>query len=493
MTILKQDHGVSAHVAENLQALSALLGQSEEIRTMCFERGKQYYGLACLDSMTDQEVLQKYINYLQAAENGLPSLDILGEETSQNLTYVLEKLTCGYSVLFLEGCDTCLLFPVPLSIERETIQPDHQRIFSGPKDGFVENVRTNLFLIRRRLGDKRLRLRKTTVGTRSKSAVYILYIEDLAPTEIVNTVIRRVEAVTADIVLDSTDLYQYINDSWLSPFPQAEFAERPDVVTAGLCQGRVAILQETSPVALLVPVTFFDLLDVPDDYYTGWSVSASIIRFIRMTAVFLATFVPSFYIALTAYNPDFIPTSLAFLIAVSREGTPFPVPLEAFLVVSIMEIGREAFLRLHKTGALIIGIISIAVIILAAAFSLISYTMVIIILFGTICSSVIPDNELRISIRELQFFFMILASFLGIFGVAMAFFYTGIHAVNLKSFGIPFMTPLAPAVYRDWGRIFFRLPAWALPRLKSYHSQDQDRFEKTIDRKEGVPLEKDPR
>ena len=100
---------------------------------------------------------------------------------------------------------------------------------------------------------------------------------------------------------------------------------------------------------------------------------------------------------------------------------------------------------------------------------------------------------MQISIRELQFFFMLLASFLGIFGVAMAFFYTVIHAVNLKSFGIPFMSPLAPAIPRDWGKVFFRLPAWTMPRLQSYHSRDTDRLHKTVDRKEGVTLEKDDR
>ena len=323
--VVRQNQAVSVHVGENLAVLSDLFGGSEELKVMRFDNADRSFGLAYLESLTDRKVLQQYINLLYTTAGDPRSLDILGGETTQNIMETMDKLVLGYSVLFSEGSQTCLVFPVLPAIQRETKQPEYQRVYTGPKDGLVENVHTNLFLIRRRIKDRLLRVRKLTVGTRSQNTVHILYIEDLAPTEIVDSIVQRLEAVKADIILDSKDLYEYICDSWLSPFPQANFVERPDVVAAALCEGRVAVLHDTSPVVLLAPVTFFDQLDVPDDYYVSWSVSASIIRFIRMAAIFLAAFVPSLYIALTAYNPDFIPTSLAFIIAASREGVPFPV------------------------------------------------------------------------------------------------------------------------------------------------------------------------
>lgn len=501
-SIGKSDSGleVTADIQNNLDHLSAVYGNSQELHREIFHCQGKDFGLAYLESVIDLKILQEKLNnllqkYSNIEENKALNLPLLmSAEKTQAFSSIIDKLAQGYAVLFKEGEKDGLLLPAPLQVCREPIQPEEERSIFGPKDGFVEDIQTNLFLIRSKLKDAHLRIRKITVGTRTKSVIHVLYLEDLAQPEIVDTVIRRIEAVEVDEIIYVGELAQYLQDSWLSPFPQTEHTRRPDIVAASLCQGRVAILHNSSPGVLLAPTTFFDLIDVPDDYYNAWSVSSSIIRFIRLVSIFLAIFIPSFYIALTAYNPDFIPSSLAFLIAASREGVPFPTPIEAFLLVSILEITREATLKMDRVKAQIIGIVALLIITGALVFAnLISATMVIIIGIGSICSSVVPDYDTQISVRELQFFFMIMASVLGIFGVAMAFFYTAIHLVTLKSFGIPFMSPMAPLNPRDWLRILFRFPAWTLPRLKSYHAIDQDRVANTADRLEGEPVEKDTR
>lgn len=479
---------ISSKVDINLNRLTQILNNSQELITKIIKKGDQYFGVAYLSSVTNKEVLQHNLNIIfQQYIGDMQNYPIVvNQETSNDYLEIIEKLHCGSAVFFIEDNEQGLLFDASKSKERNIEQPDTQSSSIGLKDGFVESAQTNLFLIRSKLKDSQVRLKKVKVGTRTKSSISIMYIEDLARPEIVKSVMERISSINVDSVLDSAELSQYLDDSWLSPFPQLEYSERPDTVTSSLCQGRVAIIHENSPGVLIAPTTFFDLIDVPDDYYNRWFVSASIIRFIRLMAAFLATFLPSFYIALTAYNPDFLPTSLALRIAALREGIPFPTPVEAFITVSIVEITREAVYRLSTIEAQVTGIVGLLVISGTLVFSnIISPPIIAIIGVGIICSSVIPNHDLQISLRELQFFYMILASFMGIFGVAMAFFYTSVHVVTLKSFGVPYMSPVAPIIPKDWLRLLVRLPAWALPRLKSYHCLDEERFEKTVDRKEG--------
>lgn len=486
---------LSGNVKDDLHHLSELLGHTEELHTMEFDIRGQKYGLAYLKGVAEPLKLQEAINGLYQRDNETSYFPVIVDrETTPNFAEALAWLTRGYGVLFTALMTSCELLPAASIPMREPSQAETTRSIRGPKNGFIEDSNTNHALIRSKLKDKNLRVRKLIIGTRSQTLVQVLYIEDLAQPELIKTILERLELIKVDSITDGIDLAQFIVDSWFTPFPLVEYAERPDVVVDALCQGRIALLPENSPSAILAPTTFFDFLDVPDDYYTAWSVSASIIRFIRLTALLLAAFLPSMYIALTAYNPDFIPTNLALIIAASREGVPFPTPVEALLLVSIVEISREAVLRLPKDTSMIAGIAGVAVAIIAAlATNLFSSTMLIVIFFGVICSSTIPDYDLQLSVRELQFFFMIMASFLGIFGVSLAFIFTCIHLVTLKSFGIPYMSPVAPLLPGDWAKILFRFPSWAMPRMKTYHSQDSDRSSKTVDRKEGEKIEKDSR
>lgn len=476
----------------NFNWLSSCFDGSMELETLKIKLGDQELGLAYLNTLVDPVRLQDLLQSLEkdAFTGGKLPASLLHSQSAQDNFEVLEKLLQGALVIYFRGERNCRLLPLKNIIYREPLQPDAMKSQKGSKEGFVENHLVNLFLLRSRLRDRSLRIREYTVGTRSKSKIYLVYLEDLAPPELIKTLDERLKAVKTDLINDSVDLEQFLEESWLSPFPQFEYAERPDVVVSALCNGRAAILHDMSPGVLIAPTTFFDLIDVPDDYLNSWSVSSSIIRFIRLIAIVIATFLPSLFIALTAYNPDFIPTNLALLVAESREGVPLPTPLEAFVLVSIVEIGREAILRLTTIPAIITGVAGIAACILACTvFNLFSPAMVIVIFFSIVCASVISDKDLRIAMRELQFFYMLMASVLGIFGVGIAFLYLSAHAVTLKSFGVPYMSPLAPIVPRDWLRMLLKAPAFALPRPASYHSQDPDSGIETVDRKEGAPRE----
>lgn len=471
-----QNEPVLEDVSGNLAKLQDLMGNPEDLK-LHHSTGYIPYGLAYLESLVQERVIKEKLSQLiLLIKDSKDTAEYLSDwEKTNNLYQARNLLLKGYIALFLPDLNQCFLYNCKAIYCREPVQPEANTTYKGSKDGFVEDIRVNLFLIRSRLKDHYLRINKYTLGRRSQSQVYLLYLRDLADPELVKTVSERLQGINTEIITNGSEIAQFIQDSWLSPFPQIEYTERPDEVIYALSQGRVAIVHDSSPGVLLAPTTFFDLLDTPDDHYDSWTVSASIIRFIRLIAVFIATFLPSFYIALTAYNKDFIPTSLAFLIAAAREDIPFPIPVEAFLIVSIVEIGREAAARLPEVMGLLMGATAILLAIISGvAFHLVSVPMIIVILFSVVCASVVPDNDLRLSMRELQFFFMLMASFLGIFGVAMAFFYVAIHAVTLKSFGIPYMSPVAPFIPRDWGRLLFRVPTRILPRLKTYQAQTND-------------------
>lgn len=227
-----------------------------------------------------------------------------------------------------------------------------------------------------------------------------------------------------------------------------------------------------SPYVLLAPCTFFDLLDTPDDAYTRWFFTAGFFRMARYIMLLIAVCLPGFYIALLSFNPELVPTRLLLVILHSREGTPFPIYFEAFLMMGVAEAIRIMMMRipsqLGSTVALFAGI----TLVIAGLFSHIIGAVVVMVATLTVIASFgLPDYDLRSSIRIIQFLTMVISSFLGLFGFAAAFFMILIHLVTLKSFGIPFMAPFAPLEGSGWGHTIFRKNTKQMPIDETYKPQ----------------------
>lgn len=320
--------------------------------------------------------------------------------------------------------------PLP---EVQTAPRAAQQIASGSKSLFDENLEYNRLLISRRLPDPNLTFADFKLGTRSQRKVTMAYLNDLANPGIVAETVDRLRSVKAPTILDSSYVERNIQDSHLSPFPQMEKTNRPDVTESALVQGRIAIIVDGSPDVLLAPTTLFDLLDTPDDAYRRWFVASSFFRLVRMLMFMLATFLPAFYIALTSFNPELIPTRLSFLIASSGHGAPFPIYLETFVMMGVAEAVRMVMLRMPsamgQTIALFTGLTLVGTGLLA---NLIGGPVIIIVTLTVLSSMAIPDFDLRSSVRMLQFLTMLITTILGLFGLAMAFFYIAIHLVTLN-------------------------------------------------------------
>lgn len=322
---------------------------------------------------------------------------------------------------------------------------DTQQSMRGSRKRFSENLGYNLNILSKRLPTDHLAYERFEVGSVVKKSVVIAYLRNIANPDIVSEVKDRLAAIKAPNVLDSSYIERNIEDSNFSPFPQIEISQRPDVVESALFQGRIAVIVEGSPDLLIAPTTFFDLMDTPDDAYMRWSFAASFFRFARLIMFLLAVSLPGFYIALSSFNPEMIPTRLMIQILATREETPFPIYFEMFLMMGIIEAVRMMMIRIPSQIGSTIATISALTLVAAGIYSnVIGPIAVIITTLTMIASFGIPNYDLRIAVRIIQFFTMLMSSTLGILGYATAFFLLAIHISALKSFGIPYLSPIAP-------------------------------------------------
>ncbi|MGI6308522.1 MAG: spore germination protein [Dethiobacteria bacterium] len=377
------------------------------------------------------------------------------------------RVLAGDTVLLLDGVKKVLSVTLRNPPQRSVEAPKREMAVRGPLEGFTELLQTNMLLIRRRLKHPDLTFENLRGGTYTNTDVAIAYLRGVANPKIVEEVRRRLRRIThTDSILESGQIEELIEDDPYSPFPQVEHTERPDKVAAQLLEGRVVILTDGTPLVLIVPVLFWQFIQSSDDYYER--IFSSFLRLGRVAALAVALFLPSIYIALTTYHQEMIPFSLLLSIKVAREGVPFPAFIEALIMEVLFELLREAGIRLPMQIGQAISIVG-AIILGQAAIqaNLVSPAMVIIVAITAISSYLIPAYNVSIALRLLRFGVMFLAAALGLFGVLLAAMFLLTHLVALRSFGVPYMSPLAPLNLHDLKDIFFRPPKWATDRRPS--------------------------
>ena len=302
-------------------------------------------------------------------------------------------------------------------------------------------------------------IRTIQLGRRSKTDVAYVYIKGITDPGLITELEERLSRVDIDQIFSSGHLEQLIEDSSNSPFPQMQATERPDKTVANLMEGRIAILTDNSPFALLVPATFAQFFQSPEDYSERW-ITSSFIRALRWIASFLAVFTPAVYIALVSFHSGLIPVRLALSISATRSGVPFPSIVEAIMMETTIELLRESGARLPKPIGQTIGIVGGLIIGEAAVNAgLTSPTMVIVVSLTAIASFVIPTYSAAISLRTMRFPLMILAGTLGLYGVMIGFIAINIQLISMKSFGMSYMAPQSPLILEDLKDFVIRGPA----------------------------------
>lgn len=372
--------------------------------------------------------------------------------------------------LLIDGENKAIIAELKGFERRAVEEPAAEVSIRGPRDGFTETLRINTSLIRRRIRSSRLKMESVTLGQVSQTDIAIVYIEGIVSRTVLDEVRNRIGRIQLDGVLESGFIEEFIEDAPWSPFPQIQNTERPDVVCASLLEGKVAIIIDNTPFVLIAPMTFWTGLQAVEDYYER-SIYTTFIRFVRYSLFNIALMLPSLYVALSTFHQQLIPTNLLISIANSREGVPFPTFVEALLMEFMFEGLREAGIRMPKAVGSAVSIVGALVIGQSAVQAgIVSAPVVIIVAMTGIASFAIPRYNFGTAYRLLRFPMLILAGLFGLYGIVSGIFLMIIHLNGLRSFGVPYMSPVVSPVPHNLKDIFVRAPRWMMTKRPRFNS-----------------------
>ncbi|WP_018086576.1 spore germination protein [Desulfurispora thermophila] len=473
----------SADLEYNLGLIKKVLGESSDLQVRRFYLGQEKVlpaALLFLESMLEGRLMDEHVLRpllydapvigLHTGQEVLLALQrnsLLTRSQSRwlaELAPALDELLRGSALLLVEGEMRLLSVEIKGYQVRAIQESEKEPVVRGPRDAFVEHLQTNISLVRRRIHSPNLQVEKMEIGRVSQNGVVILYIRGLCDPQLVCYVRQRLQSVTVDAIQESYYLEELLQDSILSPFPQLGNTERPDRAVAALLEGRLVILTDNSPQALIAPGEFFSLLETSEDYNQNY-LFATFVRFLRYAAFAVSLVLPSFYIATTTYHQEMIPSKLLLSIISARQGVPFPALVEALTMELMFEILREAGVRLPRpvgqavsiVGALVIGQASVQA-------GLVSALMVIVVAFTGIASFSVPHFSLGQTVRILRFPLMLTAALLGLFGVMCFILVILLHMASLQSFGVPYLAPAAPLRAASLRDVLVRLPGSGMHR-----------------------------
>ncbi|MFD1413375.1 spore germination protein [Oceanobacillus jeddahense] len=490
---------IGTNLAENLRNIREMLDEPSDlvIREFTIGNTHQRTAIVYIDGIVDSVYIHDHImedlkNAIELPDDKQELFDVIREEVitvtdielGQSLDDVSNAILSGGTVFYLDGMDQVLIMDTIGGESRAIEEPQSESLIRGSKEGFVENIRTNTMQLRRYIADPNLRFSTYKVGRRSKKDLIVSYMDGIANPDMVDEVKRRLATIDIDDAPESGYVEQWIEDSFLSPFPQILNTERPDKASEALLKGKVVILLDRTPFVLIAPATFGSLLQSPEDYYWRWSLG-TLVRLLRYLAAFISVFLPALYIALVSYHPGLVPSDLAFSIAASRDEVPFPPAVEALIMTATMELLREAGLRLPTAIGQTIGIVGGLVIGEAAVSAgIVSPIMVIVVALNAIASFALPSYSIAITFRILQFGLMAAAAVFGLYGIILCYIMINIHIVNLMSFGVPYSTPFAPSFMNDWKDLVLRAPIAMLKRRPVYMQTNDKKLMNKGERKQ---------
>ncbi len=366
----------------------------------------------------------------------------------------------GNAIIFVDGEGYALKAGVRSSVGRKVEEPNTETTLRGSREGFVENLQTNMILLRKRLKTSNLKFEPMTLGLQTKTEIRICYLKGVANESIIEEVKSRLKKIDTDQILDSGDLEHFIQDSSIPLFPLVGNSEKPEKVAAKLLEGRVPIICDGTPVVLTVPYLLVESLQTADDYYAT-PVYASMMRLLRLTAILISTLLPGFYVALISFHQAVIPFKLIMTMAASREGIPFSAFFEALILGATFEFLREAGIRLPKPIGPTIGIVGAIVLGEAAVRAgIASAPLVIITSITAICGLIVAP--LIQALTVIRLIIIAAANFMGLLGIAEIGTAILIYLASLRTFGVPYLTPFSPLHIKDLHDSTLLAPAWAM-------------------------------
>lgn len=483
---------ISNKAWKNKEELHSIFGGSEDFHISDIIIGGSRGFICYLNSMTEQKLIAEQIMKPLAAavEYKLPTIRSARDLEKFRQIYfagpihayytqyhdAVSAILSGSAVIIADGVRCALAIHIEGIPNRSIQEPTTQTSVRGPKEGFIESIQTNISLIRRRIQNPRLRFESYVLGTDTRTDVVLAFLDQVVDSGILDEVRKRISDIKVSAILDSGNVKEMIEDRTFTPFPTILSTERPDQAAGSILEGKIAILVNGSPFALVVPSVFSDFFSTPEDYFERFSI-ASLIRLVRYIAFMLTLILPSGYVAITTFHQELIPTPLLISIASQREGVPFPSVVEILMMETTFEILREAGIRMPRAVGQTVSIVGALVIGQAAVEAgIVSNILIIVIALTAISNFVSPVYSFAQAARIVKFVLILMASIFGLYGLILGLVFMVAHLACLRSFGVPFMSPIAPFKLRDMDDVFIRFPYWSLKKRPSYlHSKVPDK------------------
>lgn len=368
-------------------------------------------------------------------------------KTVANFEDVQKEVLDGNSLLLVDGVATGFVIGAKLLPSRAVIEPPTDVTVKGPREGFVEDIKTNSALLRKRLKTPDLRLETLRVGKQSDTAVTLCYLHNIADENLKESIKSKLSEIQIDNVVDSSYLSALLSPRRRSIFRTVGTTEKPDIFAAKLCEGRIGLLVDGSPIALTLPYILAEDLQSSEDYFIS-PFMATIVRFLRCIALIVAILLPAFYVSTQLFKMQLLPLGLTLTIASSIQNLPLSPSLEMFVVLLLLEILKEASIRMPKyvgmslsvVGALVLGETAVS-----AGF--LSTPAIIIVAFSGICLYTVPNFVETGSI--LRWIFLLVAGSIGPFGIVLFIAFVLYYLISADTFGTPLLAPFSPLLPAD--------------------------------------------
>ena len=380
-------------------------------------------------------------------------------EKDESFDEIVKGINSGNCALFVDTINMAFNIDVKGFKQRSVDVPKTETVIKGPHEAFVENIRVNTSLLRRIVNNEGLVIENIEVGRLTKTKCALCYIKSIANSDLVSEVQYRLNNLQVDSLLSSGELEQLIVDSNDLGIPRIISTERPDTTSRYLLQGRVIVIVNGSPYALVIPATITDFLSTPEDINLKQPFS-NFLRAIRLLGAIITLLLPGIYIAIASFHQEIFPTELLFTVLAARENVPFPVIVEILLMEISFELIREAGLRVPSPIGSTIGIVGAIVIGEAAVnANIVSPTLVIIVAITAIASFTIPDFSFGFHLRIFRFIFILLGFIAGFLGISLGLFVYISMLTSMKSFGVGWAVPFAPSTDSNRNKYFIS-PIW---------------------------------
>lgn len=467
-------------VARKVEKMEAEFNYSDDVRFKIIRYHYPVIVAVYLEHMINYERLSNCISLIQLEKEVQIDRELLtfgvSKLSEDQWDICVEQLLHGGVLFIQEDKEEVYTSIFTVQESRSIEEPKNEQVIRGSHEGFVENLQTNVQLIRTRIRSEDLKITYLSVGTRTHNRVAMIYMDSITDKQVVKKIEDRFNAINSDMFFSMGYIEEFIEDNTLSPFPQILNTERPDRICAYLMEGKVALITDKSPTGLVVPSNFFSFYQSPDDYNSRFMVG-SFYRIIRLVSFIIAILLPAMYIAVVSFHFEIIPDQLILPTKQAVELIPYQPLVEAFILELTIELIREAGIRLPNPIGQTIGIVGGLVIGDAVVKAgLISNLMIIVVALTAIASFVVPSVEMNTSVRILRFPFMITASMFGFYGIMIGLMCILIHLIRLESFGAPYLYPIAPFDWKGIKDTFVRLPSFTQKdRPADIHIQDRKR------------------